>query len=262
MNVYQDEQLAHLRSPEALLKEETLLTADEATYDMKSGKITLMGNVHTTFKNGTELFSKLAFLETHPSLKVTIPRSERISGRKPHPKSPVSFTAYGLEFLENEDRTVHLLQSVRTQIEGKQKTEIVSDQAVFSDAKDSFLFFMNAERIIEQQFVTATQPDLDLKSRKIEFKLSGENSLQEIRALQDVWFKDRHAADKETEGTGGKAVYLMEANQIVLSEFPQLYQDHDTITGDLITYHRDSETVEVTESNAIYNVGKSGSKKP
>jgi len=261
MNVYQAEQIAHLRDTEVLLQEKTTVTAQEATYSITTGKMTFMGKVHLSLQDGAELFSEIAIIETKPSLKITIPEDQLVSGRKFHPSTPITFTALGMEYQEGEQKTVHLLNSVEVKVNGKQNTVIQSDQAEYSGAENHFLFYMNSDRIIEHQFISVKETDLDLKSRKLELKLGSGNSLQEMTALQDAWFQDRHAVDKETEGTGGKAVYTLDLHQIVLSEFPQLYQDRDTVTGDLITYHRDTDTVEVTESNAIYNGGKSESKK-
>ena len=260
MNVYQAEQIAHLRDPEVLLQEQSTVTASEAIYSILSGKMTFMGNVHTTFPNGTELFSEVAVIETKPFLKITIPRDQLVTGKKAHSSTPVTFTSFGLEYQETEHKTIHLLSSVEVKISGRQNTVIHSDQAEYSSDENRFLFYMNSDRIIEHQFVVVKEPDLDLKSRKLELKLASGTGLEEIIALQDVSFQDRHTVDKETEGTGGKAVYSLDRHQILLSEFPQLYQDRDTVTGDLITYHRDSDTVEVTESNAIYSGGKSESK--
>ena len=260
MNVYQSEQVAHLRDPEALLQEQTTITAKEATYSLLDGKMTFRGSVHTSFSNGAEVFSEIVVIETKPTLKISIPRDHLVTGKKFHITTPITFTAYGLEYGEKDEKRVHLLSAVVVKVSGRQPTEIRSDQAEFSGNENRFLFFMNPDRIIEHQFVTVKESDLNLRSRKLELKLGSGNTLQEITALQDAWFQDRHGVDQETEGTGGKAIYSLDRHQIVLSEFPQLYQDHDTVTGDLITYHRDTDTVEVTESNAIYNGGKSESK--
>ena len=256
MNVYQEQQMAHLRDAEALIKESARVSAREATYDFKTGNMTFLGGVHAVFPNGVEIDSEIARVEPHPFLHITIPGNEKVSGVKPHPSTPVTFTALWLEYREDDDQTVHLLHEVEVKIRGAQKTVIRSDEARFSGNENRLFFSMDGERIIEHQFVTLSETDLDLKSRRIELRLDDGNELEEIHALQDVWFLDRHSKDRTTEGTGGKAVYRVALNQIVLSEFPQLYQDRDTITGDLITYHRDTDTVEVTESNAIYNNSK------
>ena len=51
--------------------------------------------------------------------------------------------------------------------------------------------------------------------------------------------------------TSGKAVFDTKRDVIVLSEFPQVYQDNDTVTGEVIVLHRDSDVVEVEQSNAF-----------
>jgi lipopolysaccharide export system protein LptA len=52
-------------------------------------------------------------------------------------------------------------------------------------------------------------------------------------------------------GTGGRADFESQRNVIVLREFPQVYQDRDTVTGDVIIVHRDTDIVEVEHSNAF-----------
>lgn len=56
--------------------------------------------------------------------------------------------------------------------------------------------------------------------------------------------------------TSGRADFDTQRDVVILTIFPQVYQDNDTITGDLITLHRDTDVVEVENSNA-YSEGKS-----
>ncbi|NDG85522.1 MAG: hypothetical protein EBX52_10890, partial [Proteobacteria bacterium] len=136
MNVYQAKQMAHLRDAEALLKESTRVSAREATYDFQTGKMTFLGGVHAVFPNGVEIHSEVAYLESHPSLRITIPASEPVSGIKPHRSTPVSFTAFGLEYREDEEQTVHLLNEVVVRVQGPQKSVIRSDQARFTGSEN------------------------------------------------------------------------------------------------------------------------------
>jgi len=51
--------------------------------------------------------------------------------------------------------------------------------------------------------------------------------------------------------TGGRADFDSHKNVIVLTEYPQVYQDEDTVTGDKILLHRDTDIIEVEHSNAF-----------
>jgi lipopolysaccharide export system protein LptA len=51
--------------------------------------------------------------------------------------------------------------------------------------------------------------------------------------------------------TAGQADFDSESNLIILTEFPQVYQDNDTVTGDIIKMHRDTDIVEVEHSNSF-----------
>ena len=51
--------------------------------------------------------------------------------------------------------------------------------------------------------------------------------------------------------TGGRADFDSTHDVIKITEFPQCYQDNDTVTGDIIIMHRDTDLVEVEHSNAF-----------
>jgi hypothetical protein len=91
--------------------------------------------------------------------------------------------------------------------------------------------------------------------------------LQYMTAYEDVFIKELKApsdnkekkepAAKPSEGpnlryaTSGRADFDTKSDVIRLTEFPQAYQDNDTVTGDIIIMHRDSDLVEVEHSNAF-----------
>lgn len=252
-NLYQLEQMSHLRDARAEVGGRATIESKEALYDMAKGSILFMGDVHCTFQGGAEVDSQMAVLELKPVMKIRIPVSERVYGRKSHPTSPVTFTALGLDYSDDSPKLLRLLKSVDAQVHSERELRILSDHANFSPDDGLLHFFMDENQIIERQFVQAREPKLDLRSRTLDLKLASGNQLEEAIALQDVWFQDRQNPEKMTEGTGGKAVFKPEPNEIHLSDFPQLYQDRDTVTGDSITYHRNTDEVEVIQSNAIYN---------
>ena len=65
--------------------------------------------------------------------------------------------------------------------------------------------------------------------------------------------KANHDEDKPQlrYATGGRADFDARSDIVRITEFPQAYQDNDTVTGDVIILHRDSDLVEVEHSNAF-----------
>ena len=74
--------------------------------------------------------------------------------------------------------------------------------------------------------------------------------LQYLVTYEDVVIKELGKKESLRYGTGGRADFDTRRNVIVLSQYPQVYQDNDTITGDIILVHRDTDVVEVEHSNA------------
>jgi lipopolysaccharide export system protein LptA len=51
--------------------------------------------------------------------------------------------------------------------------------------------------------------------------------------------------------TAGRAEFNTQDDVIRLTQFPQAYQDEDTVTGDVILMHRDNDIIEVENSNSF-----------
>jgi len=93
------------------------------------------------------------------------------------------------------------------------------------------------------------------RSRRAELNYgSAGRTVNYMTAFEDVFVRERSADDPQKlalrYATGGRADFDNVRNVVVFSEFPQVYEDNDTMTGDLITLHRDSDLVEVEHSNA------------
>jgi lipopolysaccharide transport protein LptA len=164
----------------------------------------------------------------------------------------VTFTAYGLDYLADHPEHLRLLQRVEVISRSVRDLKILSDSADYSENLGRLAFNMSEKRPVQEQFVRLVEPAFELKARNLELDISGEKELQTVRAEQDVWFEESGENGRKTSGTGGRGTYSVESGLVTLSEFPQLYQDRDTITGDIILFHRDSDTIEVRQSNASY----------
>lgn len=255
-NLYQKEQIAHLRDVQSELQDKTHIDAKEAVYFLEKNEVHFYGDVLTTFPNGTRVLSQFATLFTKPVTHVLIPTSELVQGHNDGKKSKVSFTSQGLDYLDSEDKRLHLLADVHVKIEDEKVTKITSDQAIYNDLAGHLHFYMNENQPLNQQFAEAHQIDLDIKARVLDANLDSKRELKTLTALHDVWIRDRKSEDQISIGTGGRGVYFNKRNDIELTDFPQVTQEGDTIVGDTIIFHRTSDTIEVKQSNAIYSTDK------
>lgn len=178
------------------------------------------------------------------------------------------------------------------------QTIVESDHCTILRDKRIAYFIMNDSRPIHTRFVTMNQPGTFVRSRRAELNYGDfAKILQYMIAYDDVLVKERPTEQDRTDlkdsrnspravaspttspvasasvkptpsespvepqlrySTSGRADFDTQRDVVILTVFPQVYQDNDTITGDLITLHRDTDVVEVENSNA-YSEGKSNS---
>ncbi len=252
-NIFQKEQLMHARDVIVEMADGTRISSKEAIFYQVKHQINFHGSVHTVFPNGAEMDSEFMTVYTKPVAEIFIPITQRVEGRKVDSGRLTRFTSFGLTYSDAPVKELHLLSQVNVQMTGDQKTEVVSDQANYQYERGQLFFYMNETRPLAQQFVKVKQPDLELKSRKLEIETDPQRNLDQITALRDVWIRDSHDPKKIAISTSGKAIYYQKDNDVLLTDFPQVYQEGDTITGDIITFHRKTDLIEVKQSNAIYN---------
>ena len=245
-NFYQKEQLIHAKDAVVTLPDSTTVTSRESLYDTLKNEIEFYGDVVTTFENGVVLRSHYMKAITRPTLNILIPVTEAVSGEKNDPSSSVLFKSYGLSYIDSENKELKLISNVVATVSNDRKTQIQSDRARVPLSKNKLYFYMNENQNFDRQFVKVHQLDLEMKSRSVEINLKN-SKLESISALSDVSIREH-----SFYSTSGKATFIENTNQIELTDFPQVYQDKDTITGDTIIYNRTEDTIEVKQSNAIY----------
>lgn len=245
-NFYQKEQIIHAKDSIVTLPDDTVITSREAAFDTVNNIIEFYGDVVTTFENGIVIHSNYLKAITRPVMHIQIPTEEPVSGEKLTKTGKISFKSYGLDYVNEEPKEVRLLSQVMSVIQSDRITQILSDRARMNFTKNKLYFNMDETRSFDRQFVQVHQLKLEMKSRMIELDLKN-SQVETISALADVTIHDRTFSS-----TSGKAIFVEKTNQILLSDFPQVYQESDTITGDLIIYNRNDDTIEVKESNAIY----------
>lgn len=251
-NVYQEEQLVHGKELILFLPDGTRVESDEGVYFTEVNRGELYGNVKAFFKDGTVIRSDFALILSEPYTQIMVPIKYPVSGEKIKGGSPIFFKGNGLKYTESDPPLMNLLSQVDVEIHGSKLTRVKSDQAIFNQKSDHLRFFMNDNQAIDQQFVKVHQIDMDMKSRILDVNMDEKQNLKTLVGVKDVYIHDYHDPAHPSQSTSGKATYFQDINEIHLDEFPQVYQDGDTIIGDRIIFNRTRDTIEVKQSNAIY----------
>lgn len=265
--MFNAEKLVHARKVTAYLFDPdgtaTVVTGKEAKYFTNKRDLEVYGDVHTVFPDGFETNSQ--YLRYLPNIhKVEIPPAYPVSGHSdPNKKDEqlMEFQSRGMDFAMADSQII-LPQSVRvtmtqTQVDvGKtaDRTVIESDHCVIFRERQMAHFTMNPERPLKTRFVHILQPTLFARSRRADLNYGDFTKvLQYMTAYEDVLIRDTGSEDTLQYSTSGRADFDTHRDVIVLTDFPQVYQDDDTVTGDVILMHRDSDIVEVEHSNAFTN---------
>jgi lipopolysaccharide export system protein LptA len=242
----------------------------------------VFGDVITTFPDGFEVRSE--YMRYRPDQRtVEIPASYRASGRgKDENGQILGFTSQGMYYSRKAEQ-ITLPQDVKVTVEkansssnasniasnkGKgssnresDTTLIESDRCVISRKEKLASFTMNSKRSIKERFVRVTQPTLFSKGRWGELNYgddAGPSSklLHKVALYEDVLVKETGKSGPLRYATAGQANFDNSQDIVILTKFPQVYENEDTVTGDRIILHRDSDIVEVEHSNS-FSTGQS-----
>ena len=284
--LYNPERLVHSRIVTAYLYDGegkiTKITGQESKYYLKQRELEVFGHVKTIFPDGFELDSEYLSYKPNDRHIVIPPQYEARGIGHENAGQSFEFTSMGLDYYMG-DALIHLSKNVvftlekTTDTEGRsEKTKIKSDHCLINRNKNLAQFTMNPERPLASRFVNITQPTLFVKSRRADMSYgSFAQILQYLTAYDDVlileepaknpasmakFITDPMAPSVQTNhpfryATGGRADFDTQKNVIVITQFPQVYQDSDTVTGDVILLHRDTDIVEVEHSNAFSQGG-------
>ncbi|MBS1964041.1 MAG: LPS export ABC transporter periplasmic protein LptC [Bdellovibrionales bacterium] len=256
----------------------TVITSKEAKYFIETRDLELFGDVKTIYPTGLETTSPYMLYQA-ANKTVSVPVAYPVEGKSVPPAGgkidPTAerfdFHAKGLKYSGSEDR-VELLSDVQVRVihpdpkKGEEITTVDSDRATIDRKRDLARFTMLESRPAELRFVKINQPGMSSKSRRAEVRINANpRKLRTVRALDDVKIEERPKVDENASiaerrrarnakpryATAGIAEFDSFKNLIVLRDYPQVYQDRDTITGETIIVHRDSDLVEVDQSNAF-----------
>ena len=264
--LYNPEHLVHSRKMKAFLYDPqgkiTTITGDESKYFLNQRDLEIYGNVKAQFPDGFELNTDyLRFRQKEH--KIEIPKKFQVHGTGDQTNGKnLQFLSKGMEYWMS-DSVILLNDAVRVTLseprpkEGSQGNElhtttIESDQCLINRKKNLAKFTMNPNPRLDTRYVRISQPNFLSRSRRADLNYGDFSEiLQYITAYDDVLIKDMGKQRSLRYATGGRADFDNHRNVIVMTQFPQVYQDRDTVTGDRITIHRDTDIVDVEHSNAF-----------
>lgn len=264
--LYNKDKLVHARNVTAYLFDPegkvTVVKGKEAKYFMNKRDLEIFGDVHSEFPDGFKTESE--YMQYLPnSRKIVMPITEFVKGYGHESMSQdYYFESFGMDYSMGQAEIV-LLKDVKLVLTKKgseagpsagvpDTTTIESDHCVIHRDTQIANFTMYPKRPLETRFVRINQPTMFARGRRADLSYGDfSNVLNYMVAYQDVLIKEKGKSDALRWGTGGKAEFNTRRNVVVLTEYPQVYQNNDTVTGDIIIVHRDTDVVEVENSNAF-----------
>ncbi|HTL11846.1 MAG TPA: LptA/OstA family protein, partial [Bdellovibrionota bacterium] len=245
-----------------------IITAREAKYSTNSKELEMYGQVMTSFPDGLTLRSEYMRYDS-ATRALHVPTDYPVAGESsPGDGKLVRFKSRGMDFpLQSSaiilPETVEFEmsrldgtsgQTARVKSKGKQAgipdtTRILADRCEIYREERRAHFSMRPERPASERFVRVAQPRLHLQSREVTlFYQELDRRLKYMNASQDVAIKEEgDEGDPIRYATAGQADFDTQVNRIFLSQLPQVYQDNDTVTGEVVTIYRDTDIVEVEQ---------------
>ncbi|MCC7440039.1 MAG: LPS export ABC transporter periplasmic protein LptC [Bdellovibrionales bacterium] len=246
----------------------TVIDAREAKHSTATRDLEMYGNVVAVFPDGFTLRSEY-MLYNPKTRNLSIPRAFPVAGESaPEGGKTIRFTSRGMDFAmltgeiflpEAVDfEMIRLPQAVSpatatTEAGVPDTTRIISDEARIYRGDKRGEFRMYASRPLATRFVRVAQPRLKVQSREATlYYRELDRRLRYMIAREDVAIKEEgELGDPIRYATAGRADFDTQVNRIFLTRFPQVYQDSDTVTGEVVTIYRDTDIVEVDQSNAF-----------
>lgn len=263
-DLYNRQKVVHAKDAKAELydadKKATLVSGREAKYNTNDRDLEVFGDVLAKFPDGFEV--KSPYLKYIPKTgAIEVPTNYPVFGfGQTGPDQTLKFESFGMRYDRNA-QVITLPKDVRITVEKKKGnpeeswTKVHSDICVIFRNQNLAEFTMQPSRKLDERFVKIEQPKLFAQGRKAELNYE-EKTVRYLTVLQDVTIRELGNTETKRHGTAGRAEFDSQKRVVVLRDFPQVYQDGDTVTGEVIILHRDTDIVEVDYSNA-YSEGKS-----
>ncbi len=272
-HLYTEEKITHARVVKTFIYgtdgKITVVTSREAKYFTNDRDLEMFGNVKATMPDGFVIESEFLRYEANRA-RLNVPTTYAVHGygktgnpaaapslTPTSPASPppneIDFQSKGMNYdMKNGVIQLPAMVKVTALSPAKEKTVIESDRCTVLRNEQSALFRMYPNRPIPKRFVYITQPSQLTRGRSADFFYGTQTEkLEYLIVREDVQIQETGNHQSLKYATAGRATFDSRQNTILLSEYPQVYQDHDTVTGDVIILHRDTDIVEVEHSNAF-----------
>lgn len=279
--LYNPERLVHARNVKAYLYDAddqvTVISGLEARYFLNKRDLEIYGNVKTIFPDGFELDSE--YLRYLPNeRRILIPTTYKVHGinvehEKPRPSKtkgtgkavastgksegsakPFAFTSMGLDY-DMAQQIIKLPEHSQVIYEtptSSDYTIIDSDHCLIHRETHLAQFTMNPARPLSTRFTHITQPNLVAKSRRTDLYYGDYDEVLHFLILyEDVVFREMSESQLLRYGTSNHAEFDAQQNIMVLTEYPQVYENENTVTGDKILLYRKTNVVIVDKSNSF-----------
>jgi LPS export ABC transporter protein LptC len=273
----------------------TVVEGKEAKYFMDQKDLEIYGDVWTTFPDGFKTQSEyLKYQPSDRRIEIPTRYEVHGQGDQLNFDSQgLEFAMDRSKLILPQAVKVVMTKPVDTPTDNAgvaEKTTVESDRCIIDRKKQIAYFTMYDSRPLKTRFVQIRQPGMYARSRRTDMHYGDFSKiLNYITAYEDVLIQEiaKPGQSGKSEvissfpnsarnggpptaarpnqphpkemisryATGGRADFDTQRNVIVLKEFPQVYQENDTVTGDVIIVHRDTDIVEVEHSNA-YSAGE------
>ena len=264
---YSKEQWVYARDVKAQLYSDDQsnieVRGDFARYSMVTRNLDLGGRVVARFPDGTELRTEL--LEFRPSQrKVGVPLKYKLRGKGPsNAPALLEFESLGMDgtlptgsFILNRQVSIR----VKSHNPRQAPTEIQAPHATYRRFEG--LMELGPAGEGPSAPTRLQQGGLKASAHTMEIRLAAGSKKASFIARNDVkiegWRKSGGRSTPDRYSTCGRAEFDPEKQEIVLGDYPQVYQDGDTMTGEVIRILRQLDQVEVENTNAFTQGRPSG----
>ncbi len=224
----------------------TLVLAQEAVFQPTMKRVDLYGDVRIQMPDGFLIQSEFAYFFTDLGLLLIPPPWPTKGSGVDDGNQKLSFSSIGLAYDTRSDQFVLFSSSLVT----FNSTQIESDHSVLDRKKKTGSFERFSFRPVSRRFIWIRKPDLTIRARTATLTYES-HALRVMAAKDDVYLEDRSDPKSVRYATCGLAQFDRQFDQIDLTEYPQVYQDQDTIVGDRIQIRRKENIVDVERSNVF-----------
>lgn len=228
----------------------TYIEGKEAHYKMGAKDFELFHDVKVTFPDGFWIKTEQA---RYVGATQVVSSAVDFYGESQKTKTE-HLQVWGKGFTASRnDPYVHVLSETRAKIHRfnpKEIDDVRSDQAKLDRFKKVSLFTMDrSEDRVESMLGT-----LQVRSKRQEANYDGaSHQFNYMTAFDDVYIKETAPQQGGLKyATCQRADFVAKDDKILMTGFPSLYQENDTVTGELITYYRGKSLVEVSQANGFH----------